>query len=116
MLFSVQIVPRPDSEEDGCDHYFERVVNAPPTKRIAGVDAVHDSLFDLATKWAREESVMWGFKPVEVTISRLFPMTVDKDGKITSEVRSVHMEWTEQVDRSENVQRLTAILEKAMKS
>jgi|SRR6478609_7163357 len=99
MLFEVTVEDVYDDNDNEDVKYVERFVEAPQFKMIAGTVALQSDFAQWVENFAREQSVIWGFVTVKVTVSRYFPLRIGFKADNGSAVRSVLTEWTEKVDR-----------------
>ena len=92
MLYVVDVtLYRPRSS----NKYAERIIEAPNYATLMGGGIVLPDALDVwASDFASEQSVIWGFVRVEVSISTYFPMRLGFPKDNGSCVRSVLREWT----------------------
>ena len=95
MLYQVSV-----TKARGSRKYADRVIEAPNYATLMGGGIkLPEALEDWASDFGREQSVIWGFVPVEVTIGRYFPMRLGWPKDNGSCVTSVLKEWTYQATK-----------------
>ena len=96
MLYVVDVTPY----RSRSNKYAETVIEAPDFSTTQGGWVVLPDALDVwASRFAMEQSVIWGFIEVQVSVAQYFPMRLGWAKDNGSCVRSVLREWTYKAEK-----------------